>query len=105
MTAVGDDGEPRILLTVAHDSGMSERVIGVLDSLGLTGWTQMFGAHGLGGAGRKQDNPIWPGSVTMLFIVLPEADVPRVASALRELQRSYAHNPGLTMWCSPVELL
>jgi hypothetical protein len=95
----------RFLLTVAHDSGMNERVIQTLDSLGLDGWTQVFNAHGLGGAGRKQDNPIWPGSVTMLYVVLPEQDVPRVVDALRELQRSYTRNPGLTIWSHPVELL
>jgi hypothetical protein len=101
----GAGPQERILLTVAYESGMDERLLATLDELGVTGWTQLFDGHGSGGTGRKQNNPIWPGSVHLLLIVLPEGEVARVASALRALQRSYLRNPGLTMWTQPVTLL
>ena len=105
MTAGNEPKDRQILLTVAYDSGIDERVTETLNTLGVPGWTKTFGAHGCGGVGRKLDNPIWPGSVNVLFIVLPAADVERVAAALRELKRSFRRNPGLMMWTHEVTVL
>src|SRR5262245_30781689 len=94
--------ETDILLTVIYDSGMDERLTEVLDSLSLDGWTKTFGGHGFGGAGRKEDTPIWPGTVNTLLIVLPETHLETALSALRALKSSYRRNPGMTLWTHPV---
>lgn len=105
MAESSDKPEATILLTVIYDSGMDERLTEALDELGVAGWTRTFGAHGRGGVGRKEDSPIWPGTVNTLLIALPETRVAAVAEALRALQRTYRRNPGLTLWTQPIELL
>ena len=96
---------PRVLLTIAYDSGMDERIMETLQEIGVTGWTKTFDAHGSGGAGPKLNSPVFPGSVFLLVLLLPEAETRRIAEALRALQRTYRRNPGLTMWTTPARLL
>lgn len=96
---------PTVLLTIAYDSGMDERIMETLREIGVTGWTKTFDAHGVGGAGAKLNSPVFPGSVFLLSLLLPEAETPRVADAVRALQRTYRRNPGLTMWTTPAQLL
>ena len=52
MTSASD-GISTVLLTVAYDSGMDERVMETLAERGVAGWTKTFDAHGVGGAGRQ----------------------------------------------------
>jgi hypothetical protein len=99
------DDRQQILLTVVYDSGMDERVMETITEIGVPGWTKTFGGHGFGGAGRKEDSPIFPGTVNVLYMTLDAPDVERVADALRALQMSYRRNPGLTLWTQPVTLL
>ena len=96
---------PTVLLTIAYDSGMDERIMEALQEIGVTGWTKVFDAHGSGGAGPKLNSPIFPGSINLLSLLLPEAEVQRVAKALRTLQGTYRRNPGLTMWTTPAQML
>ncbi|MDE2126525.1 MAG: hypothetical protein KGJ62_08045 [Armatimonadetes bacterium] len=92
------------LLTAVYDSGMDERVIETLEEMGISGWTRLFGAHGLGGAGRRQNTPIWPGTVNVLYVAGEHEPLELLAGALRALPASYTLNPGLTMWLAPVEM-
>jgi hypothetical protein len=94
-----------VLLTVVYDSGMDERMTALIEDLHLDGWTKMFAGHGFGGKGRKQDTPVWPGTVNMFLIVLEESDLERVVTAIRALESSYRRNPGVTLWTQPVTLL
>lgn len=96
---------PTVLLTIAYDSGMDERIMETLQGLGVTGWTKIFDAHGAGGAGAKLNSPVFPGSITLLSLLLPEADVQPVAEALRAMKRTYRRNPGMTMWTTPAQRL
>lgn len=104
MTMESGDG-PTVLLTITYDSGMDERIMEALQERGVTGWTKTFDAHGVGGAGPKLNSPVFPGSVSMLSVLLPEPEAQRVAASLRTLQRTYRRNPGLTMWTTPARLL
>ncbi len=92
-----------VLLTVVYDSGMDERVMETLEAAHVPGWTRFFGGHGFGGVGRKEDTPIWPGTVNLLYLLLEADAAERVAAELRALQRTYRRNPGLTLWLQPVE--
>ena len=96
---------PTVLLTIAYDSGMDERIMATLQEIGVTGWTKSFDAHGVGGTGAKWNSPVFPGSIFLLFLLLPEPQTVRVAEALRALQQTYRRNPGLTMWTTPARLL
>ena len=96
---------PTLLLTIAYDSGMDERIMETLQEVGVTGWTKTFDAHGAGGAGPKLNSPVFPGSVCLLSLLLSEAETQRVAAALHALQGTYRRNPGLTMWTTPAQLL
>ncbi len=100
-----DAETPTVLLTVAYDSGMDERIMETLQELGVTGWTKTFDAHGSGGAGYKLNSPVFPGMVCVLSLVLPEGQAERIAAALRGLQQTYRRNPGLTMWTTPARQL
>ena len=93
-----------VLLTVLYDQGMDERVMETLDRLKVPGWTKVFGAHGYGGTGLKQESPIWPGTVHILYLALEAEQIEEVIAALRALQRSYRRNPGLTLWTQPITL-
>jgi hypothetical protein len=103
--AIESGDPPTVLLTIAYDSGMDERIMETLQEIGVTGWTKTFDAHGVGGAGPKLNSPVFPGSVNLLYLVLPEAEASRVAAALRALQGTYRRNPGLTMWTTPAQWL
>jgi len=96
---------PTVLLTIAYDSGMDERIMETLQEIGVTGWTKTAEAHGCGGAGPKLNSPVFPGSVLLLYLLLPEAETLRVAEALRALQQTYRRNPGLTIWTTPAQIL
>ncbi len=96
---------PMVLLTIAYDSGMDERIMETLQEIEVTGWTKTFDAHGCGGAGPKLNSPVFPGSVHLLSLVLPEAEAHRVSSALRALKATYRRNPGMTLWTTPAQLL
>lgn len=102
---MASDDVPTVLLTIAYDSGMDERIMETLQAIGVPGWTKTFDAHGAGGAGPKLNSPVFPGSVCLLSIVLPETETQRVAGALRALQATYRRNPGMTIWATPARLL
>ncbi len=95
---------PTVLLTVVYDSGMEMRVTETLEELGVPGWTKVFGGHGFGGRGYKLDTPIWPGTVNLLTLALPEAEAETVIARMRTLQQSYRRNPGMTIWTQPITL-
>ena len=103
-TGEGAQDENHVLLTLVYDSGMDERIEEKLSALCLSGWTKMFGGHGMGGMGRKEDTPVWPGTVNMLLIALPETDAETVIAEIRTLQRSYLRNPGITIWTQAITL-
>ena len=103
--AIENGDAATVLLTIAYDSGMDERIMETLREAGITGWTKTFDAHGSGGAGAKLDSPVFPGSITLLYLLLPETEAHRAAAVLRALQKTYRRNPGLTMWTTPALLL
>ena len=85
------------LLTVIYDAGIEESVIELVEGLDLPGFTQLFGAHGAGGTGRKLNNPVFPGVNNLLLLLLPDEAVRTVTNAFYRLQATYRLKPGLTL--------
>jgi hypothetical protein len=92
------------LLTVIYDAGFDESIMELVEGLNLPGFTQLFGAHGAGGTGRKLNNPVFPGVNNLLLLLLPDEDLRRVTDALYRLQASYRLKPGMTLAVQEVQI-
>jgi hypothetical protein len=85
------------LLTVIYDAGFDDSIMELVEGLNLPGFTQLFGAHGAGGTGRKLNTPVFPGVNNLLLLLLPDEELRRVTDALYRLQASYRLKPGMTL--------
>ncbi len=93
------------LLIIVYDAGIDEAVTETIENLELPGYTKVFGAHGVGGTGRKFGNPIWPGTNNLLYIAVSPEQAEQVRRALRDLQGNYRLKPGITLWSIDAEAL
>jgi hypothetical protein len=93
------------LLIVVYDQGIDETLMDHIQDLELPGWTKTQNAHGIGGAGYKLGDSIWPGQNNMLYIQIPDERTEEVVQAIKEVQNSYRLKPGITIWSLPVEEL
>lgn len=91
-------------LTVIYDAAIDESMMELIDGLNLPGFTKLPEAHGLGGAGRKLDTPIFPGHNNLLLLLLPDEQVSTVTDALYRLQASYRLKPGMTLVLQDVQI-
>jgi hypothetical protein len=92
------------LLTLIYDSAVDETMMDLVGELGVQGYTKIFDAHGLGGRGLKQNDPIHPGSNHLLLLAAPEPEVDRILRAVRRLQESFRLRPGVTILIQDAEL-
>jgi hypothetical protein len=90
-------------LTVIYDAAIDESVTELIDGLGLPGYTKLFEAQGLGGAGHKLNTPVFPGINNVLLLLLSEPAVRSVTDALYRLQASYRLKPGMTLILQDVQ--
>jgi hypothetical protein len=90
------------LLTLIYDSAIDETMMELVGELGVQGYTQIFDAHGSGGRGLKQSDPVHPGTNHLLLIAAPEEEVDRITRAVRRLQETYRLRPGVTMFVQDV---
>lgn len=93
------------MLIIVYDAGIDEAVTEIIENLGLPGYTKVFGAHGVGGTGRKFGNPIWPGVNNLLYIAVAPEQAEQVRRALRDLQGNYRLKPGITLWAIDAEAM
>ncbi|MBI3911840.1 MAG: hypothetical protein HY320_13035 [Armatimonadetes bacterium] len=93
------------LLTIIYDTAIDETLTELLQSLAVPGWTKVPGLPGRGGRGPKLNNPVFPGTSSILLISLPDEDVERVRHAIRRLQASFRLKPGVTILAQDVEEL
>jgi hypothetical protein len=92
------------LLTLIYDSAIDETMMELMGELGVQGYTKIFDSQGLGGRGRKENTPVWPGTNHLLLIAAPEAEARRIVAAVRRLQETYRLRPGITMLLQDVEI-
>lgn len=91
------------LVTVVYEGGIDESVTALLSRLKLPGWTKLEGATGFGRKGLRLGTAIWPGTNTVLLILLPDDLVPSVLGSLEQLKREYVIPPALTAYVQSVE--
>lgn len=92
-------------LIVIYDSGIEADIAEVLEQPPVVGWTKLFDAHGVGGTGRKANDPAWPGFNNVVFIALSDEAVAEVKERLRAVQALFVKKPGITIISLPAELL
>ncbi|HEY3281135.1 MAG TPA: hypothetical protein VGN26_02580 [Armatimonadota bacterium] len=93
------------LVTMVYDSGVDELVCERVDALGLPGYTKLFGAHGIGGQGKKSGDQVWPGENNVLLMAMEDDLVEPLRHLMRSLQEGFRLKPGITIMVSPVEVL
>lgn len=92
------------LLTLIYDSAIDETLMELLEELGVEAYTKIFNAHGLGGRGRKENTPVWPGTNHLILIAIAEPEARRIIGAVRRLQATYRLRPGITILLQDVEV-
>ncbi|MCS6860804.1 MAG: hypothetical protein NZT92_10855 [Abditibacteriales bacterium] len=83
------------LLTIIYDSGIDESLTETLEEVGVSDYTKLFDAHGVGGRGKKFNTPVFPGTNNLLLVVVPDSAVNRITRAIAELQASFRLKPGI----------
>jgi hypothetical protein len=91
-------------LTLIYDASIDESISELIDGLDLPGYTKLFGAHGLGGTGRKTNSPVFPGVNNVLLLLLADDSVRTVTDSLYRLQASYRLKPGMTLIVQDVQI-
>jgi hypothetical protein len=71
----------------------------------VPGWTLVEHVFGRGGRGPRMNSPVFPGTNHLVYLSLPDEEVPRVVRAIRRLQGSYRLKPGITIYSQTVEEL
>jgi hypothetical protein len=92
------------LLTLIYDSAIDETMMELLAELRVPGYTKIFDTYGLGGRGRKENTPVYPGTNHVLLIAAPEEETRRITGAVRRLQETFRLRPGVTMILQDAEL-
>ncbi len=93
------------LLTIIYDTSIEASMSELLDALQVPGYTKIPDVIGRGGRGPRMNNAVFPGTNTIVWVALPDDEVPRVQRAIRRLQGSFRLKPGVTLLCQEVEEL
>jgi hypothetical protein len=93
------------MLFVVYESGIDEDVQTVLRDAGVPGYTKLTGAVGTGHKGHRFGTQVWPGTNTLLWIVLPDEQIQPLVQRLRDLKASYAKPPALRLFVLPAEVV
>ena len=79
--------EPQTFCLIIFPQGVEEAVIGILDQVGVPGFTYSEKVTGRGLHGRHFDNPIWPGADGAIFTVTNTSQAVQLSAALVEFGR------------------
>src|SRR4051794_25690039 len=105
MEANDRPGTRSKLLTLIYDSGVEASMSELLDALEVRGLTRIYDVFGRGGRGPKMNTPVFPGTNNLVYLAVPEEDVPRIHRAIRRLQHSFRLKPGITILSQDVDEL
>ena len=93
------------LVILIIDQGVELDVMEVLEQRGLTHFTRFSDISGAGETGRREGNPIWPGLNTVLWVVMPAAEIEPLVARCHEVRDSYPITPGMKFIVLPAEML
>jgi hypothetical protein len=93
------------LLTLIYDSAIDETMMELMAELRVSGYTKIFDTQGVGGRGRKENTPVYPGTNFILLIAAPDEETGRITRAVRRLQDTFRLRPGVTMILQDAELV
>src|SRR5215831_5464767 len=93
-----DPGAPQqTMYLVLYPEHNKDEVVALLDSVGVTGFTETQKVVGRGRRGHHFDNSIWPGADGMIYTVVDATHSRALASALANYSRTLeARSNGLT---------
>jgi hypothetical protein len=91
------------LVVVVYEAGVDDSVTELLGKLGVSGWTKLEGATGMGHKGLRLGTPIWPGTNNVLLVAMDEQGLLPFLDALEDLKREYRKPPAVFAFVVPVE--
>jgi hypothetical protein len=83
------------MLAIVCDMGLEERILAGLRRINVSGYTCVPNLLGLGRTGRRDNDPVWPGSNSMILVAMPDEGVSSVLEMLRRLKGEYLRAPNL----------
>lgn len=84
------------LLLIFCDSGVEERVLEGLRRVGVPGYSRLAEVSGSGRTGRRDGDPVWPGTNSLLMVAVPsEEAVDAVREMVLTLKQEYIRAPAL----------
>ena len=91
------------MFLVIYCEAADEEVIAALKEAGIHGYTKMVEARGEGTETEpKLGTHCWPGKNNILFMALPDEEIPRITARVRELKRNHPQ-AGVRSFLLPVE--
>ena len=79
--------ESRTFCLIVFPLGVEEAVIGILDEIGVPGFTQSSKVTGRGQRGNHFDSPIWPGADGAIFTVTSTEQAAGLSTAIVDFGR------------------
>ncbi len=70
------------VLTILCDTSRGQEIIGLLESHGVNGYTQIPMVFGSGVTGKRMESRAWPGSGCMVFAIVEQAKVDELLPVL-----------------------
>ncbi|MDQ2730171.1 MAG: hypothetical protein M3Y56_00810, partial [Armatimonadota bacterium] len=89
------------MLTIVCDVSLEERVLAGLREINVPGYTRLTDLTGAGRTGRRDGDPIWPGTNSLLLVVVPDEEVQPVVDMLHHLKSEYSRPPALRVFTVP----
>ena len=86
------------LIFLIYDTGVDEQIDDLITKLDISGYTKIFDAQGLGGAGKKIGNAVFPGLNNVLLINLSEEKLKILSEEIKKLKSTFRINPGISIF-------
>lgn len=91
------------LAIIIYGAPIGPDVMEVLEEIGLESYTKIREILGQGrSSGPRLDTHVWPGTNSMIMVVLPDEQVEPLTHALKPLKERFRHE-GLKVYLLPAE--
>lgn len=106
MSEAGGAMDEQMILMIC-ETNFAQRMVKLLDELGTSGYTSFGGVSGVGQTGRHEGTSVWPGTNTIMFTVVEDADmIDKIIEGAQEIiEAEYATRPGFKAFRIPAETI